>query len=77
VNPLFLYVLSELGAVTLDHISVTFRGEAVDLHSYIDSALLRPVLGGYGASLAYALLFVIVCWAVGKALQANRIYIKI
>jgi predicted acyltransferase len=77
VNPLFVYVLSELGAVTLDNISLSYQGRAIDLHSYTDYVLLQPVLGGYGASLAYALLFVIICWAVGKALQKNGIYIKI
>ncbi|MDR0892531.1 MAG: heparan-alpha-glucosaminide N-acetyltransferase domain-containing protein [Mediterranea sp.] len=77
VNPLFLYVFSEALAITLNGITLPFGDGRASLHDIAYQAVLRPLLGDYGGSLAYALLFVFVCWAVGYVLHRKRIYIKI
>jgi predicted acyltransferase len=77
LNPLFVYLLSEYAAVTLDNISIAYHDRMISLHSYIYRVWLHPLLGGYGGSLAYALLFVATCWLVGYLLQRRNIYIKL
>jgi predicted acyltransferase len=77
VNPLFLYVFSEVLCVTLDNIPIPFTEGTTTLHGLLYDRWLQPMWGGYGASLIYALLFVFVCWIVGYLLQRKKIYIKI
>ncbi|WP_431287997.1 acyltransferase family protein [Roseateles chitinivorans] len=38
---------------------------------------LEPIVGPYGRSLAFALVFVAVWWAIVRVLDARRIYIKV
>ena len=59
VNPLFIYVLADILAITLAVIPMTYQGEATSLHGYIYSALLQPVFGDKGGSLVFALLFLL------------------
>ena len=68
VNPLFLYVLSELTAVVLN---VTECKPAV--YGAIHSVIGNP----YVASAVYSLLFVSVMGAIGYPLYKKKIYIKI
>ena len=68
VNPLFLYVLSELTAVVLN---VT-EWKPV-LYGSIHSVISNPYL----ASAVYSLLFVGVMGAIGYPLYKKKIYIKI
>jgi predicted acyltransferase len=68
VNPLFLYVFSELLAIVFD---------ATGLKHDIYTMLHAIILNGYMASLVYAIIFVLICWAVGYILYKKRIYIKI
>ena len=77
VNPLFIYVLADILAITLAVIPMTYQGEATSLHGYIYSALLQPVFGDKGGSLVFALLFVLLNWAIGYILYKKKIYIKI
>ncbi|MDR0939612.1 MAG: heparan-alpha-glucosaminide N-acetyltransferase domain-containing protein [Mediterranea sp.] len=77
VNPLFLYVFSEALAITLDVVPVPFGATGGSLHGFVYAGCLQPLLGNYGGSLAYAVLFVALCWAVGEALRRKGIYIKI
>ncbi|MCS2208008.1 heparan-alpha-glucosaminide N-acetyltransferase domain-containing protein [Bacteroides thetaiotaomicron] len=77
VNPLFIYVLADILAITLAVIPMTYQGESTSLHGYIYSALLQPVFGDKGGSLVFALLFVLLNWAIGYILYKKKIYIKI
>ena len=68
VNPLFLYVSSELLAIILGHIGVNdivFNG----IHSVIT--------GPQWASLAYAIYFVLLNFLLGYVLFKRKIYIKL
>lgn len=77
VNPLFIYVFADILAILLGIIIVTYQGEKMYLQQVICTGFLQPVFGDYGGSLAYALLFVLVNWAVGYLLYKKKIYIKI
>lgn len=77
VNPLFMYVFSEILAIILYTIPMTYHGEATDLYSYIFTACLQPIFGNYGGSLAFALLFIGFNWIIGYVLFKKKIYIKI
>ncbi|MDR2533459.1 MAG: heparan-alpha-glucosaminide N-acetyltransferase domain-containing protein [Tannerellaceae bacterium] len=77
VNPLFMYVVAAIMSTLLGAVRWT-KGEAmVNLHGFIYNDLLRPWLGDYPASLAYALLFVTFVWACGYVLYKKKVYIKI
>jgi predicted acyltransferase len=68
VNPLFLYVFSELLAIVFD---------VYGIKKILYNSINTVITNGYFASLVYAVLFVVLCWAVGYPLYKKRIYIKI
>ncbi len=78
VNPLFAYVLSGI----LAKLAYTIRWEGADgtVHTFggmVYSHLFASWLGPYNASLGYALLNVLVCYAAVWVLYRWRIYIKV
>lgn len=77
VNPLFIYVMAGVVSIILGQIRVTYEGVAMSLHGYMYGVVLRPWLGDYPGSLAYAILFIVLCWVVGYVLYKKKIYIKI
>lgn len=68
INPLFMYVLGGVLSIILG---------STGFHSWFYSHILQPFLGDTAGSLAYALLFVALCWSIGYPLYKRRIYIKI
>ncbi|KAA6340593.1 hypothetical protein EZS27_011564 [termite gut metagenome] len=77
VNPLFIYVMAAILSILLGNIRFAYGESTISLHGYAYEIVLQPLLGGYGGSLAFALLFVLLNWAIGYVLYKNRIYIKI
>lgn len=77
VNPLFIYVLAGVVAITLGGIRFDYAGEKVSAKGYFYSQILQPIFGNYVGSLVFALLFVGLLWAVGYVLYKKRIYIKL
>lgn len=77
VNPLFIYVMGAVLSILLGSITFTYSGETISLHGYIYNIILRPLLGDYPGSLAFALLFVTLNWCIGYILYKKKIYIKI
>ena len=77
VNPLFIYVMADILAILIGIIPVTYQGEATNLQYAIYATVLQPVFGDNGGSLAFALLFVLLNWAIGYILYKKKIYIKI
>lgn len=77
VNPLFIYVMAGVVSIILGNIRFAYGEGVISLKGYIYSVILQPLLGDYPGSLAYAVLFVAFCWAVGYILYKKKIYIKI
>lgn len=68
VNPLYLFVQSDVLAIVLGVLGYSAAG-----YMYV----FRPVFGDYGGSLAWALFFVLLNWVPGYFLYRKKIYIKI
>ncbi len=77
INPLFVFVMSDIIAILLNSIRITVNGESTSLHGYVCNEWLFPSFGNYGGSLAYALVFLVICWLVAYPLYKRRIFIKL
>ncbi|MBD9178228.1 MAG: DUF5009 domain-containing protein [Odoribacter splanchnicus] len=77
VNPLFLYVLSEVLAIVLGVVVFYYHGELISVKGFIYNVLLKSWIEPQWASLVYALVYVALHWAVAEVLYRKRIYIKI
>jgi len=78
MNPLFIYVLSELLAITfLIKISQTSAGEPISISNWVYSSFFLPLAGTFNGSLLYALIFTFVCWLAGWILFYKKIFIRL
>ncbi|KAA6349672.1 hypothetical protein EZS27_002910 [termite gut metagenome] len=77
VNSLFIYVMAAILSILLESVRFTYGEGAINLHGYAYEIVLQPLLGDYGGSLAFALLFVLLNWAIGYILYKKKILIKI
>ncbi|GHT63859.1 membrane protein [Bacteroidia bacterium] len=77
INPLFMYVTGAVFSILLGNIRFAYGEGIISLQGYVYGKVLKPLLGDYLGSLAYALLFVSLVWAVGYVLYKKKIYIKI
>ena len=73
-NPLFIYLLSELGATLLWF----FRaGDGHrPLYSWLYESLFRPA-GDYFGSFLFAVSVMLVCWGVGYLMDKKKIYVRV
>lgn len=72
-NPLFIYIVSELLIVILAIIPV---GNNMNLAEWSSQAIMSIVPGAFG-SLLFALIYMMICWSVGKILDKKKIYIRV
>lgn len=72
-NPLFLYLLSEVLVIFL----YFFQVGDLSAHRWINTYLFQVILPGKPGSLLFALVFMLLCWSVGKILDKRRIYIRV
>ena len=73
-NPLFIYLLSELGATLLWFIPVgTAR---LPLYRWIFDNIYSKA-GMYWGSFFFAISFMLLCWAVGYILDKKKIYVRV
>lgn len=72
-NTLFIYLLSEVAAISLDMVRVGDQG----LSEWINVHLFRSWAGVYNGTLLWAVVFMLGCWSVGYVLDRRKIYIKL
>ncbi|WP_337264817.1 MULTISPECIES: acyltransferase family protein [unclassified Serratia (in: enterobacteria)] len=77
INPLFIYVNAAFLSLLLNTIPFGRYDSLVTIHQLVYDGVLRPLLGDYPSSLAYALLFLCVNWSISSMLYRRQIYIKI
>ncbi len=77
VNPLFMYVLGGVLSILFGSIQIPWHQGTVSIHGLLYTHTLQPILGNLNASLAYALLFVVINWLVGYSLYKRKIFIKL
>lgn len=73
-NPLFIYLLSELLVVVLFTVQAA-PGESV--FEWVNRAGFQSWFPGAFGSLLFALVYMLVCWSVGKWLDSRKIYIRV
>lgn len=73
-NPLFIYLLSEV-LVIIGYMIPAGGGES--LISWIGIHIFQSLAPGPLGSLLFALVFMLLCWSVGWALDRRRIYIRV
>jgi predicted acyltransferase len=73
-NPLFIYLVSELGATLLWFFPIGGQGQP--LYRWIFDNVFSHA-GMYIGSLLFALSFMLVCWLVGYLLDKRRIYVRV
>jgi predicted acyltransferase len=72
-NPLFIYLLSEVGATVLYVLHVK-RGMSV--HSWAYNSIFKHA-GLYFGSFLFAITFMFFCWLVGYFLDKRKIYVRV
>jgi len=72
-NPLFLYLLSEVLVIFL----YFFQVSDISVHRWINTYIFQAILPGKPGSLLFALVYMLLCWSVGKILDKKRIYIRV
>jgi predicted acyltransferase len=78
VNPLILYVLSEIIAITSwIKVASAPSGEKIPIIDWIYQTCFLPLAGPVNGSLLYALVFTFMCWLAGWILYKKKIFIKL
>lgn len=73
-NPLFIYLLSEVLAISLNMMPA---GEGESAFGWLNSHLVQPLAPGAVGSLLFALAFMLLCWSVGWLLDRRKIYVRV
>ncbi|MES1214912.1 MAG: DUF5009 domain-containing protein [Bacteroidota bacterium] len=73
-NPLFIYLLSELGATLLYFFSVGEKHQHV--YGWIFQHIFKNA-GMYFGSFLFAICFMLVCWLVAYVLDKRKIYVRV
>lgn len=71
-NPLFIYLLSELGAILLWFIPVGDK----PLYRWLFDNIFSHA-GMYPGSFLFAIAFMLLCWLVGFVLDKRKIYVRV
>jgi predicted acyltransferase len=72
-NPLFVYIVSEILIVIFFIIPA---GKDTSFADWAGQGILGIVPGAWG-SLLFAVIYMMICWSVGKFLDMKRIYIRV
>src|SRR5882724_757569 len=72
-NPLFIYLLSEVGAIL---IYILHTNNATPVHKWIYDTIFLPT-GIFLGSFLFSVAFMLVCWLVGYWLDRKKIYIRV
>jgi predicted acyltransferase len=79
MNPLFIYVLAGVVARTMIYL-IRFKtedGGIISLKTWLYDAVFQPVFGNVNGSLMFAILLIVLYWALGLFLFRKKIFIKI
>jgi len=73
-NPLFIYLLSELGATLLWIIPM--GSDEQSLHEWLFQNIFRHA-GMYFGSFLFAICYMLFCWLIGYVLDKRKIYVRV
>ena len=72
-NPLFIYLLSEVGATVL---FLLHAAPKVSVYSWLYQNIFSNA-GAYFGSLLQAIAFMLFCWSIGYILDKRKIYVRV
>jgi predicted acyltransferase len=72
-NPLFIYLLSEIGATLLYFFTV--KGDGSVFHWLYENIFRHA--GPYFGSFLFAISFMMLCWLIGYILDRRRVYVRV
>lgn len=72
-NPLFIYLISEIGVILLFFFTVKGNGT---VYNWIYQNNFSPA-GKYFGSFLFAISFMMLCWLIGYLLDRKRIYVRV
>lgn len=72
-NPLFIYLLSEVGA---ESIYIWHTSAGVPVHKWVYDHIFRPMGLSFG-SMLFSVSFMLLCWLVAYWLDRRKIYIRV
>ncbi|HLK27704.1 MAG TPA: hypothetical protein VKT28_03935, partial [Puia sp.] len=72
-NPLFIYLLSEIGATIL---YVLHAQPKVSVYNWLYNNIFKNA-GLYFGSFLFAITFMLFCWSVGYILDRRKIYVRV
>lgn len=72
-NPLFIYMISELGAILLLVLSIHPK---LSVYKWLYQTIFAPA-GAYIGSLFFALFFMVICWLVGYLMDKKKVYVRV
>ncbi|MFI5187006.1 MAG: acyltransferase family protein [Chitinophagales bacterium] len=73
-NPLFIYLLSELGATMLSFFSV--GSDQQDVHEWLFQNIFSHA-GMYFGSFLFAISYMLFCWLIGYILDKRKTYVRV
>jgi predicted acyltransferase len=73
-NPLFIYLLSELGATLLSFFSI--GPDQQDIQEWLFQNIFRHA-GMYFGSFLFAISYMLFCWLIGYILDKRKIYVRV
>lgn len=73
-NPLFIYLLSEIGAILLGFFRIGNNYQPLNRWMFEN---IFSHTGMYFGSLLYAISFMMICWLVGYWLDKKKIYVRV
>ncbi len=73
-NPLFIYLLSEIGVTILYMLPV---GQGQNFYGWINEVFFQVIAPGAVGSLLFALAYMLFCWSIGWWLNKRKIYVKV
>lgn len=71
-NPLFIYLLSEIGVIILFKVKV---GD-ISLYKWIYENIFA-ITGAYTGSLLFAISWMLICWLVGYWMDKKKVYVRV
>ena len=78
LNAIFIYVLSEIGNLTLTYATIPLtENTSASLKSLVYDKLFASWAGPSQGSIIYAMAYLGVCWAIAAILYRKKIFLKI
>lgn len=75
LNPLFIYILSELFIEILEMIRI--GGQRMNVYGWVNQHFFQVIAPGAIGSLLFALFYMLICWSVGWVLARKKIFIRV